>query len=407
MLSQVSFRPVAGFIFRHAFVAIALFSGLTDVQAQTQKQYDACDFTALLATLRAYEDTLAAERSVAVVRQDYRVEVTDLGIADKTYWIFRCNALLDSIAALQAEVAFSRLDPPTMDTDSISGISATGATFHGKYTSDGGSPVTHLWFRYGLTAGNLVDSVAVTGTTSPFTKAVTTLTGGSLYYVAVFGKNAAGTASGDTMSFTAAAPFACGNTVTFDGYSYRTATVAGECWFVDNLRTTVLNDGTPISGDGVTGAVTDATWKVTTTPAQCVYGNNPTNLTTYGRLYNYYAVLTGKLCPSGWHVSSRADWDAVQAAYPGAAADGLKSNSSDSPAWNGTNTSGFSALPGGTRHAFDGSFASVGMGGTYWDAPTSGNPNAYSFWSASTMVSPGSYVASAWTYGNSIRCVQD
>jgi uncharacterized protein (TIGR02145 family) len=402
MLSQVSFRPAAGFIFRHAFVAIALFSGLTDVRAQTQKQYDACDYTALLATLRAYEDTLAAERSVAVVRQDYRVEVTDLGIADKTYWIFRCNALLDSIAALQADVAFSRLAPPTMDTDSISSITATGATFHGKYTSDGGSPVTHLWFRYGLTAGNLVDSVAVTGTTSPFTKAVTTLTGGSVYYVAVFGKNAAGTASGDTMSFTAAAPFACGNTVTFDGYSYRTATVAGECWFVDNLRTTVLNDGTPIPGAGES----NVTWKAYTTPAQCVYNDDPSNLTTYGRLYNYFAVQSGKLCPSGWHVSSRADWDAVQAAYPGTAATALKSSSSDSPAWNGTNTSGFSVLPAGTRHAFDGSFDQISSQGYFWDVPATGNPYAYGFWNGST-ISLASYLSSAWSYGNSIRCVQD
>lgn len=403
MLSILSSRLQARGISIISICVCGLLFNLNSVQAQTQKQYDACDFTALLATLRAYEDTLAAERSVAVVRQDYRVEVTDSGIADKTYWIFRCNALLDSIAALQADVAFARLDPPTMDTDSISSITATGATFHGKYTSDGGSPVTHLWFRYGLTAGNLVDSVAVTGTTSPFTKAVTTLTGGNVYYVAVFGKNAAGTASGDTMSFTAAAPFACGNTVTFDGYSYRTATVAGECWFVDNLRSTNLNDGTPIPGAGES----NVTWKAYTTPAQCVYNDDPSNLTTYGRLYNYYAVQSGKLCPSGWHVSSRADWDAVQAAYPGTAATALKSSSSDSPAWNGTNTSGFSALPGGTRHSFDGAFGNVGAGGTYWDLPPSGNPTAYSFWSGSSSVSAGIYVSTAWAYGNSIRCVQD
>jgi len=403
MLSQGSFHSTAGFIFRHAVVVLGLFSGLTVVQAQTPKQYDECDYTALLATLRAYEDTLAAEQSVAVVRQDYRVEVTDLGIADKTYWIFKCNALLDSIAALQADVAFARLDPPTMDTDSISAISATGATFHGKYTSDGGSPVTHLWFRYGLTANNLVDSLPVTGTTSPFTAAATGLTGGMLYYVAVFGKNAAGTASGDTLSFTAAAPFSCGNTVSFDGYNYRTASIAGECWFVDNLRSTNLNDGTAIPGDGET----DANWKLYSTPAQCAYNNDPANVTTYGRLYNYYAVLSGKLCPSGWHVSSRADWTALTAAYPGAAATALKSSSGDTPAWNGTNTSGFSALPGGTRHAFDGAFGNAGTGGTYWDLPPSGNPTAYSFWSGSTWVSPGTYVSSAWTYGNSIRCVQD
>lgn len=373
--------------------------------AQTPKDYTSCDFNSLLATLRAYEDTLAAEQGVTVVRQDYRVEVTDVGIADKTYWIYRCQALLDSIAALQADVAFARLDPPTMDMDSISGISATGATFHGKYTADGGSPVTHLWFRYGTSAASLTDSLPVTGTTSPFTAAATTLTGGTLYYVAVFGKNAAGTASGDTMSFTAAAPFACGNTVTYDGYSYSTASMGGECWFTKNLRTTKLNDGTAIPGEGET----NANWKLYTTPAQCVYNDDPANLTTYGRLYNYYAVQSNKLCPTGWHVSSHADWDALMAAYGTYTVAGaeLKSSSTDTPAWNGTNSSGFSALPGGTRHAFDGSFDQGGIGGTYWGQPASGNPNAYGIWTGISGVTYGSYAASAWTYGNSVRCVQD
>jgi uncharacterized protein (TIGR02145 family) len=383
-------------------VALAVGMGLgfaAPGAAQTPKDYTSCDFNSLIATLRAYEDTLAAEQGVTVVRQDYRVEVTDVGIADKTYWIFRCQALLDSIAALQADVAFARLDPPTMDTDSISGISATGATFHGKYTSDGGSPVTHLWFRYGTSAAALTDSLPVTGTTSPFTAAATTLTGGTLYYVAVFGKNAAGTASGDTMSFTAATPFTCGNTVTYDSYAYSTATIAGECWFTENLQTTKLNDGTAIVGEGVSNAV----WAAYTTPAQCIYDNNVANI-GYGRLYNYLAVQTNKLCPSGWHVSAQADWEALLAAYNPTAGTELKASSG----WNGTNSSGFSALPSGTRHDFDGSFANLTSGASFWAVPTTGsNARAYDLWTGSATVNVGNYISSAFQYGNAVRCVQD
>jgi uncharacterized protein (TIGR02145 family) len=85
------------------------------------------------------------------------------------------------------------------------------------------------------------------------------------------------------------------NTVTdVDGNVYHTVTIGGQTWMVENLRTTKYNDNTAIP------KVTDATaWAALTTPGVCTYNNtdNADTINTYGRLYNWYTVSTGKLAP--------------------------------------------------------------------------------------------------------------
>ena len=80
-------------------------------------------------------------------------------------------------------------------------------------------------------------------------------------------------------------------------------------------------------------------------------------LADYGRLYNWYAVNTGNLCPTGWHVPTDAEYTTLTDGLGGTtvAGDAMKSSASDSPAWNGTNSSGFSGLAGGVRGS-DGDF---------------------------------------------------
>lgn len=72
---------------------------------------------------------------------------------------------------------------------------------------------------------------------------------------------------------------------------------------VENLNTGHYNDGTPIPGN-----LSNIEWEVTTTGAYAIFGSQE----VYGKLYNGYAVLTGKLCPPGWHIATYDEWLALQ-----------------------------------------------------------------------------------------------
>jgi len=102
--------------------------------------------------------------------------------------------------------------------------------------------------------------------------------------------------------------------------------------------------------------------------------NEASNLADYGRLYNWHAVNTGNLCPSGWHVPTDTEWTTLETQVSNDA-DALKASAIDTPAWNGTNTSGFSALAGGYRND-DGNFSGEGDDALFWSSSLN-NTNAY------------------------------
>ncbi len=98
-----------------------------------------------------------------------------------------------------------------------------------------------------------------------------------------------------------------GTATDIDGNVYQTVTIGAQTWMTSNLRTTKYNDGTPIPD--VTG---NAAWTALLTPGYCRSTDNTTSADTigsYGLLYNWYAVNTGKLCPTGWHVPTLVDWN--------------------------------------------------------------------------------------------------
>ncbi|MGB0511539.1 MAG: FISUMP domain-containing protein, partial [Flavobacteriales bacterium] len=113
---------------------------------------------------------------------------------------------------------------------------------------------------------------------------------------------------------------------TMDGYTYDVVQIGEQCWFAENLRTTVYADGvTPVPN-----VVDSATWIATNSPASVVFGeggsecansnplfdacNEAAALEAYGRLYNAHAALDpAGLCPSGWHVPSEEEWLTLKA----------------------------------------------------------------------------------------------
>ena len=229
----------------------------------------------------------------------------------------------------------------------------------------------------------------------------------SSYSFTVTATDEAGTSNATTVTFsiTDVVESPPCNGPTFEGYTYDVVQIGTQCWFAENLRSENYNTGAAIA----TG-LSDATWSTTTDGAVTVYdeggANAEANLSTYGRLYNWYAVNTGNLCPTGWHVSTDEEYTTLTNGLGGTsvAGDAMKSSASDSPAWDGTNSSGFSGLAGGYRD-YSGDFANGGSNGEFWSASANGP------WAWFRALDGGDTEVNRYDYdlrfGFSVRCVRD
>jgi uncharacterized protein (TIGR02145 family) len=193
-----------------------------------------------------------------------------------------------------------------------------------------------------------------------------------------------------------------------DGNVYLTVTIGTQVWMVENLKTTKFNDGAPIPTQK-----NDALWDALTTPAYCWYNNDSvSNKSTYGALYNWFAVKTGKLCPAGWHVATSNEWNDLVDFCGGqyAASSALREAGIahwTSPNSDATNSSGFTALPAGYRMVA-GSFSQKGGCANFWTStePGSGSANYRLLMYNSTEVKNLTF-SNDEMYGFSVRCIRD
>lgn len=213
------------------------------------------------------------------------------------------------------------------------------------------------------------------------------------------------------------APVFGGTVKDIDGNEYHTVTIGTQTWMIENLKTTHYNDSTAIP------MVTDsAAWRNLITPGYCWYNNDSTtNKSTFGALYNWYAVHTGKLAPAGWHVPTDADWSTLEnnaTAYlyvSGSLAKILAANTTWLKSANtGTignnlalnNTSGFAALPGGSRENYIHSFNSIDSTGLWWSSTQESDTTSLSIFLRCDFNSVERYFKHPWN-GLSVRCVKD
>ena len=311
---------------------------------------------------------------------------------------------------------------PLLTTTEVSAITQISATSGGNITSDEGSSVTARGVCWSTKASPTIsDSITVDSAgIGSYTSYITGLTAGTTYYVRAYATSGTGTGYGDAYQITTngATP-----TVTdADGNVYHTITIGTQTWMVENLKTTQYNDGTAIP------LVTDTTeWTNLSTPAYSWYNNDAaTYKNKYGALYNWYAVNTGKLAPTGWHVPTDAEWTTLENYLT---ANGYNYNGSTSGDYYAkslaattdwttdtktgdigddlteNNRSGFSALPGGYRF-LNGTFNYEGFNG-YWWSYTEDN-TIYAWYSSmlysNSGVSRNNYVKQ---FGLSVRCVRD
>lgn len=203
---------------------------------------------------------------------------------------------------------------PVVSTTSITGITETAAQGGGNITSDSGNEITARGVCWSTNPNPTTsDNHTTDGCgTGDFSSNLTGLAPDSTYYVRAYATNSMGTAYGNQVTFTTLT-FICGNSTIadYDNNIYQTVQIGNQCWMKHNLKTTHYSDGTPIAL-GNNGSYSTA------------YRYNPNdnsnNVSTYGYLYNWKAVMRNSasstsnpsgvqgICPPNWHVPSDPEW---------------------------------------------------------------------------------------------------
>lgn len=172
-------------------------------------------------------------------------------------------------------------------------------------------------------------------------------------------------------------------TDTRDAQTYNTIEIGSQVWMAENLN----YDG------GVN-------W---------CFANTPSNCDTYGRLYDWETA--NAVCPTGWHLPDDDEWDTLLEFLGGQSVAGGKMKEVGTAHWNApnagaTNSSGFTALPGGWRSVASGLSQNLRTNGTFWSAS---EEQAVSAWHRNllfggTAVDRGGSLKGD---GLSVRCIQD
>ena len=214
-----------------------------------------------------------------------------------------------------------------------------------------------------------------------------------------------------------------------DKQLYRTVTIGDQVWMAENLN--YAYTGVPYNYGDYTSDSTS--W---------CYGDAPANCAKYGRLYTWAAAMdslgtwstNGKgcgfgstcnvasagsatlvrgICPKGWHLPSRTEWEALIVAVDGSITEYTSSNTAGSKlksvtGWsdsgNGTDAFEFSALPAGFRD-YDGYFLYDGKNAYFWSSTEDDSNNAYRM--ALYRSDDGDLDDSHKRHGFSVRCLMD
>lgn len=201
-------------------------------------------------------------------------------------------------------------------------------------------------------------------------------------------------------------PWACGMPFTDsrDDQSYETVKIGNQCWMAENLNIGTRIDGSSSQSNNIT------------IEKHC-YDNSEDNCNVYGGLYQWnemmgYNTTAGiqGICPDGWHLPTDAEWEALTIYLGGESEAGGKMKEAGTSHWmdpniGATNSSGFTALPGGYGL---GGFGSESNEGYWWSSSTVYNSEDM----ATNLIlvhhdSGAFFINQDKSFGFSVRCLKD
>ena len=307
-----------------------------------------------------------------------------------------------------------------LSTEAVSNITDTTAESGGNITDDGGSAVTARGVCYSTSANpTIADNITTDGSgTGSFTSNLTGLTTNTTYYVRAYATNANGTAYGNEQSFTTLNSSSSDTVTDIDGNTYPTVVIGTQEWMAEDLRVTHYPNG-----DAIPHITVNTTWgnlaNNNTDDAYSFYNNDST--TDYGALYTYAAAIADDwtrdnnanqgVCPNGWHLPTDSEWTTLTNYLGGTSVAGGKMKEIGTTHWNApntgaTNSSGFTALPSGSRGSNSGSFLSIGNYGGWWSGTEPSSSRAYSC-NLSYHNASARHPSNNKSYGFCVRCIRD
>jgi uncharacterized protein (TIGR02145 family) len=296
------------------------------------------------------------------------------------------------VATTQATLAI-------LATLNASGVTTSSASCGGEVTSEGNVAVTARGICWSTSANPTTanQNIPIGSGAGIFTSSITGLLASTTYHVRAYAINSVGTAYGNDIFFT-----------TYSNVPPPAAsvTICSQVWMVRNLDIIAYRNGDPIP------EVTDPVqWKNLTTGAWTYVNGDPSTNATYGKLYNWYAVNDPRgFAPAGWHIPSKTEFTTLNNCLGGDYVAGGKLKTSGTNDWmapntGATNSSGFTALPGGKR-SNQGLYSGFGTSGSLWTFTQQSGTNAWAF-SLLHTTAGSSFISPEKVEGLAVRCVKD
>ena len=266
-----------------------------------------------------------------------------------------------------------------------------------------------LSYSWSKTGGSISGSGSTVTYTAPSTDGIYTITSTV--------NDGTGGEDSKTVNIVVVISWITGTVTDIDSNVYQTIIIGDQEWMAEDLKVTHYRNG-----DAIPYLTSNNDWINTSSGAYCVYDNNEANVSIYGRLYNWYAVDDSRnIPPEGWHVPTDYEWKVLET-YLGmnqsiadstgfrGTDEGGKLKETGTEHWNSpntgaTNSSSFTALPGGYRN-YNGNYSNMYYYDSFWSSTEYNNNYAW----GRTLGYGESNVSRFRTIkrdGYSIRCVRD
>lgn len=385
-----------------------------------------------------YEYTVDAENNPYFGNNFFQVSANVANLEPNTNYNFRVKAENAIGVSYGNSISFKTIGGPPIIMSQNLDIDLETAAAEIRAMVNPNHLITQVFFEWGLTSSfeNSIeaDPSIIEGNFGINVSAIIPdLQSNTNYYFRVKAVNSAGEGISDPMIFKT--PFSI--VYDIDGNIYPVVLIGNQQWMAKNLLTTRYSDNSPlISALEVGEWLNTNEGAFTVYPYEMVPGVNSEEqmIQAYGLLYNGYAVNDARgICPAGWRVPSNEDWlELVSFLDPNTeqiwsdelnillwishnASGFLRSKRTspdphprwDSPNAGATNSTLFSALPGGVF--YEENFQSLENTGSFWSSSSSSIIPGSLYPILIDSYNGGSVFISTYYYfnnGASIRCIK-